>query len=75
MTEMIEDIINKDITEESKAACLSPMVLVDRPGDKRLCLDYQKVNSQSCTDIHPLHRLQELIETASRNEFYITLDL
>ncbi len=58
------------------AAWLSPIVLVNKPsGEKRMCLDYRKVNGQLVTDIHPLPNLEELVEHVSGNQYYATLDL
>ncbi len=66
----------RDIIEPSTAAWLSPIVLVTKPdGSKRMCLDYREVNSRLTTDIYPLPRLEELVETASGNQYYATLDL
>ncbi len=40
-----------------------------------MCLDYRKVNKQLTTDIHPLPKLEELVEAVAGNEYYATLDL
>ena len=40
-----------------------------------MCLDYRKVNEHLETDIYPLPRLEELVEAAAGNKFYVTLDL
>ncbi len=40
-----------------------------------MCLDYREVNSHLTTDIYPLPRLEELVDTASGNQYYATLDL
>ncbi len=66
----------KDVIEPSTAVWLSPIVLVSKPdGSKRLCLDYRGVNKHLATDIYPLPRLEELVEVASGNKYYATLDL
>ena len=73
---MLEEMKDKDIIENSSAAWLSPIVLVSKPdGTKRLCLDYRAVNKQLKTDIHPLPRLDELVESTAGQEYYCTLDL
>ncbi len=60
--QMIEDMQRKDIIEGSTVAWLSPIVLVNKPnGEKRMCLDYRKVNQQLSVDIHPLPKLEELV--------------
>ncbi len=71
----LKDLEEWDIIEKSTAAWLSPIVLVNKPsGDKRMCLDYRKVNKQLTTDIHPLPNLEEL-EHMDGNQYYPTLDL
>ena len=43
---MLEEMEEKDITEPSTAAWLSPIVLVKKPnGSQCMCLDYRKVNT------------------------------
>ncbi len=70
---MLKDLEERDITEKSTAAWLSPIVLVSKPlGEKRMCLDYRKVNKQPVTDIHPFPNLEELV---AGTQHYATLDL
>ena len=74
--EMLEDMEARGIIEKSTAAWLIPIVLVNKPnGSKRMCLDYRQVNTHLATDIYPLPRLDELVEQASGNKYYTTLDL
>ncbi len=40
-----------------------------------MCLNYRGVNKHLATDIYPLPRLEELVEMASGNKCYATLDL
>ncbi len=73
---ILQDLEEKDIIEKSAAAWLSPIVLVSKPsGEKRMCLDYRKVNKQLNTDIHPLPNLEELVENMAGNQYYATLDM
>lgn len=74
--DMLEDMETRGIIEKSTAAWLSPIVLVNKPdGTKRMCLDFRQVNTHLATDIYPLPRLDELVEQASGNKYYTTLDL
>ena len=76
IADMLEDMEAKDIIEPSTAAWLSPIVLVRKPDNsQRMCLDYRKVNDHLQVDIHPLPRLEELVESASGNQFYTSLDM
>ncbi len=61
ITEMLQDIEDRQIIEKSTSAWLSPIVLVNKPDEsKRMCLDYRHVNKHLATDIYPLPRLEEL---------------
>ena len=40
-----------------------------------MCLDYRKVDTHLQTDIYPLPRLEELVESASGNQYYASLDM
>ncbi len=74
--DMLEDMEARGIIEKSTAAWLSPIVLVNKPdGTKRICLHYRQVNTHLTTDIYPLPKLDELVEQASGNKYYTTLDL
>ncbi len=73
---MLQDMERRGIIEKSTSAWLSPIFLVNKPdGTKRMCLDCRKVNTHLATDIYPLPRLDELVEQASGNQYYTTLDL
>ena len=73
---MLEEMEEKDIIEPSTAAWLSPIVLVKKPdGTQRMCLDYRKVSTHLQVDIHPLPRLEEMVEIAAGNKYYATLDM
>ena len=76
IAEMLEEMERKGVIEKSTSAWLSPIVLVSKPdGSKRVCLDYRHVNKHLSTDIYPLPRLDELVEQAAGNQYYVTLDL
>ena len=76
ISKMLEDMENREIFEKFTSALLSPIVLVSEPdGSKRMCLDYRQVNTHLASDIYPLPRLDELVEQASGQAFYTTLDL
>ncbi len=73
---ILRDLEERDIIERSTAAWLSPIVLVNKSnGEKRMCLDYRKVNKHLMKDIHPLPHLEELVENVAMNKFYATLYL
>ena len=74
--EMIQTMLDKDIIEESYSTYLSPIVLINKPnGSKRMCIDYRGVNKKIKIDIHPLPRLDELVDEVAGNKYYCTLDM
>ena len=76
ISSMLQEMEEKGIIEPSTAAWLSPIVLVKKPdGTQRMCLDYRRVNTHLQVDIHPLPRLEEMVETAAGNSYYASLDM
>ncbi len=76
IADMLKDMEERDIIEPSTTAWLSPIVLVNKPdGSKRMCLDYHQVNKHLATDIYPLPRLEELMDQAAGQQYYVTLDM
>ncbi len=74
IAEFLQDMEARDMIEPSTAAWLSPIVLVTKPdGSKHI--NYREMISHLTTDINPLPRLEELVETSSGNQYYATLDL
>lgn len=69
-------MLKKGVIEESTALYLSPIVLVSKPdGSKRMCIDYRATNKNIRQDIHPLPRLDELVEDSAGKLFYASLDM
>ena len=76
ISEMLDGMEAKGIIEPSTAAWLSPIVLVSKgDGSKRMCLDFRRVNEHLAADVHPLPRLDDLVNLASGHKYYATLDL
>ncbi len=70
IAEMLLDMEKREMIERSTAAWLSPNVLVSKPdGSKRMCLDYRHVNKHLAADVHPLPRLDELIEQTAGHQY------
>lgn len=76
IAKILEQMEERDITETSTASWLSSIVLVSKPdGGKRMCLDYRKVNTQLMVALHPLLRLEEMVDTMTGHKYYTTLDM
>ncbi len=73
IADILKDMEERDIIEQSTAAWLSPIVLVNKAdGSKRMCLDYRQVNKHLAADIYPLPRLEELVDQAAGHQYYVT---
>ena len=74
--DMLTEMEDKGVIEKSRAAWLSPIVLVSKAdGGKRLCLDFRRVNEHLETDLYPIPRVEELVERVAGKKYYASLDL
>src|SRR5438034_1091470 len=54
----------------------SPVVMVKKKdGEIRFCVNYKKINAITTTDVHPLHRIEELLEQFSESKWFSSIDL
>ena len=62
--------------EPSTSPFASPTILVkNKDGTMRFCIDYRQINSVTKTDAHPLPRIEDIFDTLSGSKFFSTLDL
>ncbi len=55
--------------------CLSPLVIVlKKNGKLGICVDYQKVDSQTKKDPFPLPFLDSILDTVARHDMYSFMD-
>jgi len=63
----LEEMEKDGIIEQSVSEWASPMVLVrEKDGGLRVCVDYQHLNSVSQADAYPMPRIDELIDRLSK---------
>jgi hypothetical protein len=64
------------IVRKSSSPWASPVVIVDKKGgDKRICIDYRKLNAITKADAYPLPRIDDLLESFGAAQWFTTLDL
>jgi hypothetical protein len=64
------------IIRRSYSPWASPVVIVGKKGgDKRLCIDYRKVNAATKVDAYPLPRIDDLLDSLGGSQWFTTLDL
>ena len=62
--------------EPSTSPFASPTILVkNKDGTMRLCIDYRKLNSVTTKDAHPLPRIEDIFDTISGSKFFTTHNL
>ncbi|CAB4408453.1 unnamed protein product [Rhizophagus irregularis] len=78
--EFLQGEINKNgksrTYKKSASPWASPVVIVDKKGgEKRLCIDYRKLNAVTKADAYPLPRIDDMLESFSNATWFTTLDL
>nr|XP_043065612.1 uncharacterized protein LOC122320996 [Drosophila bipectinata] len=71
----VERMMKLGVIEESQSAWSSPVVLVQKPGKVRLCLDCRKVNSFTQGDAYPLPQIDAILSRLPKAMFISSLDL
>lgn len=74
--EIVDDLLNNDIVQESVSNYASPILIVKKKnGESRLCVDYRALNNKTIKDKYPLPLIDDQISNLSGNNFFTTLDL
>jgi hypothetical protein len=64
------------IIRKSSSPWAAPVVIVDKKGgDKRICIDYRKLNAVTKPDAYPLPRIDDMLESFGQSKWFTTLDL
>lgn len=74
--EIIKELIENDIVQESKSPYSSPIILVKKKnGDDRMCVDYRELNANTVRDHYPLPLIADQIDQLAGGQYYTTLDM
>ncbi|UYV75106.1 hypothetical protein LAZ67_12002480 [Cordylochernes scorpioides] len=72
----IRQMLDNDIIEPSYSPFSSPVTLVTkRDKTKRFCIDYRKVNEVISSDVHPLPRIEDILDRLARAKYFSTADV
>ena len=76
INEMIEEMLETGIIQQSSSPWASPIVLVkNKDGTMRFCVDYRKLNHITKPDVFPLPRIDDTLEQLAGAKYFSTLDL
>ena len=71
----VEDPLNKQWISDSHSEYSSPVVAVRKRDDRlRLCCDYRKLKAKTIPDHNPLPRIQGIIDSLGKNQYFSLLD-
>lgn len=69
-------VLELGVIEPSSSEWSSPVVIVPKKdGSLRVCIDFRKLNAQSCFDAYPMPRIDDLLERLGQARYITTLDL
>lgn len=69
-------MLGKGVIRESTSPWSSPVVLIrKRDGTWRFCVDYRKLNGAAKKDVHPLPRIDDVLDMLQGSRFFTTLDM
>jgi hypothetical protein len=73
--ELLGDMPRNGVIEESDCPWSSPIVLVRKNGELRLCVDYRKLKDVTKKDSFPLPRIDDTLDTLAGTKWSSILDL
>lgn len=72
----VRDMINKGYIEDSDSPWASAYVLAKKKnGEKRLCIDFRKLNDQTKKVVYPLPNIDDCLDTLSGKKYFSQLDM
>ena len=75
ISEMVQQMVEEGIVEESSSPWASPVVIVKKKdGGLRFCVDYRRLNAVMRKDVFPLPRIDDLLDQLAGKTVFTTLD-
>ena len=75
VTKELQELLEEGIVKESTSEWSSPIVVVEKKdGTNRICMDYRKLNAATKYDVHPIPRIDEMLDSIGQSQFLTTLE-
>lgn len=71
----IQELVDRGVSRPSCSPYASPIVVVQKDGSIRLCVDYQQINFKTRKDAYPLPRIKESLAALTGATLFSTLEL
>ena len=75
MNQEIDKLLENGIIEHSESAWSSPVVMANRNGKYRFCIDFRKINAITKKDAYPLPYMNSILDKLRTARYITTLDL
>ena len=73
---LVKEMLEQGVVTPSKSLWGSPVVLVaKKDGNTRICVDYQRLNAVTKSDVFPLPRVDDSLDQLANSTYFTTLDL
>ena len=72
----VKDMLQKNIIVPSSSPWSSPVILIkNKDGSWRYCVDYRRLNIVTKKDVYPLPRIDDALDNLPGSEYFSSLDL
>ena len=72
----IEELLSSEVIRKSKSPWCSNVVLVrNKNGKLRLCVDYRMLNKKTVKDLYALPRVEEIFDVLNGSKLFSTIDI
>ena len=72
----VQQMLASDVIQPSNSPWASPVVMVkNKDGSLRFCIDFRQLNAATVKDAHPLPRIDDLLDALHGARWFSTLDL